>query len=139
MSRVQNAMNAPVVCPHCGSRWFREATFNQYSQGLYSSVPGGELATVSNMPQTLRICLCGQPLNPNVWIPAPRASADFNSLQEHSLSCGKRLGRFSRAAGQEPACKNRWTWSGPVLDETTRDLQTITWWNSLPNGRRLGA
>lgn len=61
----EETINKPSKCPSCGSTWFREETFNQYRAETYSS-PGGELEVISEMPQTLRVCLCGAPLPPNV-------------------------------------------------------------------------
>jgi hypothetical protein len=62
----EETINKPSKCPSCGSTWFRDETFNQYRAETYSSRAGGELEVISEMPQTLRVCLCGAPLPPNV-------------------------------------------------------------------------
>jgi len=62
----EQRMNDPCTCPSCGSTWFREETFNQYRKETYSSRAGGDLEVISEMPQTLRVCLCGRPLSPNI-------------------------------------------------------------------------
>jgi len=55
-----------VVCEKCGSEWFAELTFNRYLQTVYSNAPGGDLMIVGTMPQTIRVCLCGNPIRPNL-------------------------------------------------------------------------
>ncbi len=66
MARLTNQMNQPAACEKCGSTWFAELTFNQYSGGMYSSAPGGDLRVISTMPQAIRVCLCGHPVSPNI-------------------------------------------------------------------------
>lgn len=64
MTRVQSAMNNAVRCQSCSGEWFFEASLNKYSN-MYSSMPGGDLNPLSQ-PQTIRICLCGEPFEPNI-------------------------------------------------------------------------
>lgn len=64
--QLQNQLNQPAKCPRCGSVWFAETTFRQYSQGLYSSGIGGDLSPISVMQQTIRVCLCGCAYAPNL-------------------------------------------------------------------------
>jgi hypothetical protein len=66
IARATNALNQPVVCPDCGSTWFFEVVFNQYSKSVYSSAPGGDHKVISVMPQYLRMCACGRPITPNL-------------------------------------------------------------------------
>jgi hypothetical protein len=47
-------------CPHCGSQWFTEIEFNQYTNYFSTSV-GGQLNPQSS-PQRAWICLCGWPI-----------------------------------------------------------------------------
>lgn len=64
MARVQNAMSNAVRCAACGGEWFFVIGFNKYAN-QYSSMPGGDLNELSHT-QTIRICLCGEPFNPNI-------------------------------------------------------------------------
>jgi hypothetical protein len=66
IAQREQVLNRASKCPSCGSTWFREETFNQYRAETYSSRAGGELEVISEMPQTLRVCLCGAPLPPNI-------------------------------------------------------------------------
>ena len=66
LAEREERMNKPSECPSCGSTWFREETFNQYRAETYSARAGGDLEVISEMPQTLRVCLCGRPLSPNI-------------------------------------------------------------------------
>ena len=52
----------PVTCDRCGSVYFQEAEFAQYRGGLYSAGVGGEISRVSDLPQPIWICLCGEPM-----------------------------------------------------------------------------
>jgi hypothetical protein len=58
MTRKQKA----VVCEVCGSAYFQAAEFRQYRGGLYSSSVGGALSAVTNLPQTIGVCICGEPM-----------------------------------------------------------------------------
>jgi hypothetical protein len=51
-----------IACERCGSVYFHQAEFRQYREGLYSSAAGGGLSPVSDLPQLIRICICGEPL-----------------------------------------------------------------------------
>ncbi len=66
VDRITRAMHEPIACPHCGSTWFAELTFNQYAKGLYSVGAGGDLSVISTMPHTVRFCLCGRVDAPNL-------------------------------------------------------------------------
>lgn len=87
IARAQNALNQPVVCPDCGSTWFFEVIFQQYSKAVYSSSPGGDLKTISVMPQQIRMCGCGRPITPNLGgtrggrTPNAEMSSFFEGLQ----------------------------------------------------------
>ena len=71
LAYIQNAINRPVICVKCGSGWFREANFQQYSASCYSAAPGGDLQVISSTVQTIRVCLCGHPVMPNLGIARP--------------------------------------------------------------------
>ena len=58
MKRTQT----PVACERCGSVYFHEAEFAQYRGGMYSSGAGGELSQLTDVPQRIRICICGEPM-----------------------------------------------------------------------------
>jgi len=76
LSRIQAArarLNKPVVCPRCGSLWFQEVTFHKYSSTAYASA---ELEPKENMPQTIRVCLCGWPCKPSAQVRAGRTPND---------------------------------------------------------------
>ncbi len=49
-----------VTCERCGSPWFLEAEFRQYSAANYSQRVGGDIHFVSS-PQRTHVCLCGYP------------------------------------------------------------------------------
>ncbi len=66
ISARQREIEQPVVCEQCGSSWFMEATFNQYSGLAYGSSTGADLRVISSSPQFLRVCLCGFPYNPQL-------------------------------------------------------------------------
>jgi hypothetical protein len=59
-------VNKPSACEYCGSTWFAELTFNQYSADAYSAAPGGDIQPISLMPMPIRVCLCGMPMAPNL-------------------------------------------------------------------------
>lgn len=52
----------PVACERCGSVYFQEAEFRQYREQLYSSGVGGGVSPVTDLPQGIRICICGEPM-----------------------------------------------------------------------------
>jgi hypothetical protein len=58
MKRTQT----PVTCGRCGSVYLHEAEFKQYRGGFSSSAAGGELSPVSDLPQRIFICICGEPM-----------------------------------------------------------------------------
>lgn len=63
---LQSRAERPVQCPKCGSTWFREGEFRQYSAMLFGSGAGADLRVIGNTMQTIRICLCGFPITPNI-------------------------------------------------------------------------
>ena len=90
VAALQNAQNLAVVCEKCGSSWFTELVFNQYSGDRYATVPGGELQIISTVPQTIRVCICGNPIAPNIGgiRPGRLASQEVGSFIE-SLRAAK--------------------------------------------------
>ena len=66
IASMTQRINEPSKCEHCGSTWFCELTFNQYSADAYSAAPGGDIQPISLMPMPIRVCLCGMPLAPNL-------------------------------------------------------------------------
>src|SRR5436309_15487937 len=84
----QNALDKPAVCPHCGSLWFQEVTFHKYSPTAYASA---ELEPKENMPQTIRVCLCGWPCKPSSQVRAGRTpNDDIKSFLESVELAAKR-------------------------------------------------
>jgi hypothetical protein len=74
MKRTQMTM----ACERCGSVYFHEAEFAQYRGGLYSSGAGGEISQISDLPQRIWICICGEPMpDPSIRRIGPDASS-FN-------------------------------------------------------------
>jgi hypothetical protein len=63
---MNERVNEPAKCEYCGSTWFAELTFNQYSAGAYSAAPGGDIQPISLMPMPIRVCLCSMPMAPNL-------------------------------------------------------------------------
>jgi hypothetical protein len=51
------------TCLACGSTWFREATFHQWSAA--SSAGAMPITPITKMPQTMLVCLCGTPVQPS--------------------------------------------------------------------------
>jgi len=66
IAQRQRELEQAVICPECGSTWFTEMTYNQYSDMAYGAGAGADLRVISIMPQTIRVCLCGHPFTPNV-------------------------------------------------------------------------
>jgi hypothetical protein len=52
----------PMPCERCGSVYFQEAEFRQYRGGMYSSGGGEGLSPVTELPQRICICICGEPM-----------------------------------------------------------------------------
>jgi hypothetical protein len=68
-----------MSCERCGSVYFHEADFVQYRSGMYSSGAGGEISKLSDLPQRMRICICGEPMpDPNIR----RAGPDARSFRQ---------------------------------------------------------
>lgn len=68
-----------MACERCGSVYFHEAEFAQYRGGMYSSGAGGEISQTSDLPQRIRICICGEPVpDPNIR----RARRDAGSFSQ---------------------------------------------------------
>ena len=66
VQRAMNAMEQPHVCDRCGSTHFAAVSYFQYAVGHYSSAPGGDLHQIGDMPQTILVCICGEPKSPNI-------------------------------------------------------------------------
>ena len=66
MSQKEAAMTQVVVCPRCGSVHFTEHTYQRYKAYAYGSGAGADLSVDSAIPQTIRVCLCGWPYEPNL-------------------------------------------------------------------------
>ncbi len=64
--RTSREIEHPIVCTRCGSAFFREVEFNQYSDIAMGSGTGGDIRVISQMPQALRVCLCGFPYSPGI-------------------------------------------------------------------------
>jgi hypothetical protein len=59
-------VNQPIQCDTCGSIWFTDLEYKQFSGSRYSTTPGGDLQVVSVLSPKLRICICGHPYAPNL-------------------------------------------------------------------------
>lgn len=75
---VHPKSNEQVTCERCGSPWFLEAEFCQYSAASYSQRVGGDLQAAS-LPQITHVCLCGYPRTPQ--LPGRRYDDDGNNLR----------------------------------------------------------
>jgi hypothetical protein len=58
---VVNVSSNQLICEKCGSTHFVEAEFCQYRR-LYSSSPGSELSSVTDLPIRALVCMCGHPI-----------------------------------------------------------------------------
>jgi len=58
-------VNQPITCHVCGGEWFYEVTLQQYAS-MYSASPGGDIHPISTTSHQIRICICGQPFQPNI-------------------------------------------------------------------------
>lgn len=65
LGRLQNAANRLVACDVCGSTWLFEISLQQYRPG-YSAGAGGDLQPVSEAPQVVRMCPCGNVIPPTI-------------------------------------------------------------------------
>ena len=54
-----------AACPRCGSTWLMEAEFRQYIDA-YGATPGSDIFAAEGPSFPLRVCLCGQPIGPNL-------------------------------------------------------------------------
>jgi hypothetical protein len=82
IAQRQRELEQAVICPECGSTWFTEMTYNQYSDMAYGAGAGADLRVISIMPQTIRVCLCGHPFTPNVsGIRGRVASAEMDAFK----------------------------------------------------------
>jgi hypothetical protein len=43
---IQPQANQPIQCVKCGSAWFADVSFQQYSGNRYSTTPGGDMQVV---------------------------------------------------------------------------------------------
>lgn len=88
-ARQRREIEQPVVCETCGSQWFTEATFHQYSNIAYGSGTGGDLRTISNTSQVIRVCVCGRPVTPNLsGVRGRVATEDIQSFQRSLTLAG---------------------------------------------------
>lgn len=63
-----------VTCDHCGSVYFHEAEFKEYRGEMYSSGVGGAICQLSDLPQRIRVCVCGEPVpDPSIRRAGPDA------------------------------------------------------------------
>lgn len=65
INRLQSAANKLVQCELCGGTYMFEIVLQQYRPG-YSASAGGDLQPISDAPQSLRMCLCGNVIAPNI-------------------------------------------------------------------------
>jgi hypothetical protein len=92
---VQNQANQPITCEKCGSQWFSDVSFQQYSGSQYSSTPGGDLRVISALVHRIRVCICGHPVSPNVGGVYPGGPADRSGqLQVAELNLKNRQDQF---------------------------------------------
>src|ERR1035438_8384825 len=69
LKAMSDRVNDPSKCEYCGSTWFAELTFNQYSADAYSAAPGGDIQPISLMPMAPNLggaSLGGRTPNENV-------------------------------------------------------------------------
>lgn len=97
-------VNKPSECQYCGSTWFSEMIFNQYSADAYSAAPGGDIQPISLMPMPIRVCLCGMPMAPNLGGASlggrtPNESV-FSFNGSLRIAAAKTLQRGSRRGGR---------------------------------------
>ena len=78
-----------VTCERCGSQWFVEAEFCQYSAAHYSQRVGGDIHAVGP-PQSTHVCLCGYPRTTRPLRPRDGASQNFReaivTAQKHAAT-----------------------------------------------------
>ena len=86
MQQKMQQMSQLITCPRCGSRHFVEHTYNKYNASTYGSTPGADMMVVSTMPQTIRVCLCGWPYNPNISGVAGRGTVRANETEGFNTS-----------------------------------------------------
>jgi hypothetical protein len=95
---IQNQANQPIVCAKCGSNWFTDVSFQQYSGSRYSSTPGGDIQVISSLLHRIRVCICGHPYAPNLGGVRPGRTAasevssfmeSFNAAKAYLESIGK--------------------------------------------------
>ena len=84
MRMIQQQANAPISCEKCGSTWFTDTGFHQFSGSRYSSTPGGDLQVVSALQQRIRVCICGHPVSPNLGgvRPGRTAASEVTSFMQ---------------------------------------------------------
>jgi hypothetical protein len=68
-----------IACERGGSVYFHQAEFRQYCEQLYSSAAGGGLSSSTDLPQLIRICICGEPLPDSGIRRAGDDARSFNS------------------------------------------------------------
>lgn len=81
-ARQRADIEKPISCTKCGSGYFQEVTYNKYSDIAMGSGTGGDIRVISDVPQMLRVCLCGYPYNPNLTGTRGRvATAELQAFQ----------------------------------------------------------
>ncbi len=78
------AVNVPdnqYCCEQCGSSYFVEGQFRQYRK-MSSSLPGGDLSPITEVPVRALVCICGHPINPGKLRRQSIAREDHASFQK---------------------------------------------------------
>ena len=76
--------NAYLQCTKCGSTHFADAEYRQYLAGRYSTAPGGELTTATEVVR-VRLCLCGHPaFGCSIKGLSPKEQQDFRLSLENA-------------------------------------------------------
>lgn len=119
LAAVQAQMEQIITCPLCGSEHFTESTFNKYSSNVYGAQAGADLRVASTMPQTIRVCLCGWPYNPNL--------SGFTSARSMR---GMETEGFSRSL-QNAQTYLKTAGAKPNLDAITREMVTTSDLNAV--------
>ena len=112
----QRELERPISCLECGSTWFAEVGFDQYSDIANGSAPGGDMRIISEMRQTLRVCLCGAPFSPNLTGIRGRTATVAITSFLNSLASAQNYRELMAAAGQ----------SGITMSGITEKFAAIT-------------
>lgn len=84
LAYVQSQANTAIVCEKCGSSWFTDVSYQQFSGSRYATTPGGDIQVISAMTPRIRVCLCGYPVVPKLGgvRPGRTAAGEVASFQE---------------------------------------------------------